>query len=99
MAMSKNYYVYMLASTRRGTLYVGVTNNLVRRAYEHRTESLDGFTKRYGVKRLVWYEATSNIEPAIEHEKRLKRWRREWKFDLVEKDNPEWQDLYDDIAH
>ncbi len=96
--MSKNYYVYMLASTRRGTLYVGVTNDIARRIYEHKTESLDGFTKRYGVKHLVWYEATPDIEAAIDHEKRIKRWRREWKFDLVEKDNPEWRDLYDDIA-
>ncbi len=97
--MGKTYFVYMLASRRRGTLYVGATNDLLRRIYEHRMGSAVGsFTEKYSVKRLVWFDSASSIEAAIEHEKRLKRWKRAWKFELVEKDNPEWRDLYDEIS-
>ena len=84
------YYVYILASKERGTLYVGVTNDLMRRVYEHK----EGFSKRHGVKRLVYCETHESIEAAILQEKRLKRWRRDWKIELVERDNPHWVDLY-----
>jgi len=92
-----DYFVYILASRKNGTLYVGVTNNLVRRVYEHRSGSIDGFTKQYDVHQLVWFESTSSIETAIRREKQLKNWRREWKIALIEKDNPHWQDLYDSL--
>ncbi len=96
--MDKVYYVYMLASKRNGTLYVGVTNDLARRIYEHREGVIDGFTTTHNVKRLVWFEATSSIESAIQREKNLKHWVRQWKIDLIEQDNPEWRDLYDEIV-
>ncbi|MDE2183844.1 MAG: GIY-YIG nuclease family protein [Alphaproteobacteria bacterium] len=88
------YFVYVLASKPQGTLYVGVTNDLVRRVTEHRLGVVSGFTKRYDVKKLVWFEEHGDIYEAIAKEKRLKRWRREWKRSLVEKDNPHWADLY-----
>ena len=88
------YFVYILASQRHGTLYVGVTNNLVRRIYEHREKLIEGFTSQYNVTRLVWFDQTDSVEEAIAHEKRLKRWRREWKIELIEKTNPAWDDLY-----
>ena len=91
------YFVYILASQRHGTLYVGVTNNLVRRIYEHREKLIEGFTSQYNVTRLVWFDQTESIEEAITHEKRLKRWRREWKIELIEKTNPTWDDLYERI--
>ena len=91
------YFVYILASQRHGTLYVGVTNNLVRRIYEHRKKLIEGFTSQYNVTRLVWFDQTESIEEAITHEKRLKRWRREWKIELIEKNNPAWDDLYERI--
>lgn len=90
----KTYYVYILASGRRGTLYVGVTNDLVRRVYEHKAGTADSFTKRYGVKDLVWFEATPDVEEAIRSEKRIKRWRRSYKINVIEERNPEWRDLY-----
>jgi putative endonuclease len=93
----RDYYVYILASCRNGTLYVGVTNDLLRRLYEHRTGTIDGFTKRHTVTRLVWYEATPNIEAAIRREKQLKEWQRAWKVDLIEAGNPTWRDLYPDL--
>ena len=92
------YYVYMLASRRNGTLYIGVTNDLVRRAYEHREGFVDGFTRRHGVKTLVYFEAHDDVRIAIGREKTLKRWRRAWKIQLIERDNPDWRDLFDDIA-
>ena len=92
-----SYFVYILASQRNGTLYVGVTNNLVRRVYEHREKLVEGFTAEHGVTLLVWFDQTASIEEAIAHEKRLKRWRREWKLALIEKSNPQWLDLYDGI--
>ena len=90
----KTYYVYILASGRRGTLYVGVTNDLVRRVYELKAGAADSFTKRYGVKDLVWFEATPDVEEAIRSEKRIKRWRRSYKISVIEERNPEWRDLY-----
>jgi putative endonuclease len=88
----------MMANRMRGTLYVGVTTNLAKRAWEHRSGAVEGFTKRYGVHRLVWFEQHEEMEQAILQEKRLKRWRREWKIALVEHTNPSWRDLYDEIA-
>ena len=89
-----SYYVYILASRPRGTLYIGVTNDLVRRIHEHREGIADGFTRRYGVKRLVYFEATEDVGAAIRREKRLKEWQRVWKVALVEAHNPAWTDLY-----
>ncbi|MFN7183367.1 MAG: GIY-YIG nuclease family protein [Thermomonas haemolytica] len=86
--------VYMLATGRRGTLYVGVTSNLIARIWQHREHAVDGFTKRYGIDILVWYELHDSMEAAIQREKRLKRWNREWKLRLVEEANPEWWDLW-----
>ncbi len=88
------YWVYILASGRHGTLYVGVTNALERRVYEHRSKALGGFTAKYDVSRLVWMQGFDDVNSAISFEKRLKRWRREWKVRLIEGDNPHWHDLY-----
>lgn len=87
-------HVYILASRRNGTLYVGVTSDLVKRVYLHTEGLADGFTKKYGVKLLVWFEGTASIEAAITREKQLKNWKRAWKIALVERENPEWRDLY-----
>ena len=92
------YFVYMLASGPYGTLYVGVTNDLLRRVAEHKQELVPGFTRRYGVKRLVWHEGHGEIHDAIAREKRLKRWRRDWKIALLEMENPHWSDLYPALA-
>ena len=92
-----DYYVYLLASRVHGTLYVGVTNDLVRRVYQHREGLADGFTKRYGVKTLVWFESTGSIEAAITLEKQLKNWKREWKVAWIQKENPTWRDLYPEL--
>jgi len=92
----KQYYVYILASQRNGTLYVGVTSNLIRRIYEHRSGVIAGFTKDYRVKKLVWFESTNDVREALELEKRLKRWKRKWKLELIEDMNPSWRDLYSD---
>jgi len=94
----KDYYVYILASGARGTLYIGVTNNLIRRVYEHKSGATSGFTRKYAVKKLVWYEVHEDIKAAIQREKSLKRWYRAWKIDLVEAQNPESRDLYDDFS-
>lgn len=94
----KSYYVYILASKRNGTLYVGVTDSLKRRGYEHKHDVNDGFTKKYGVHKLVYFEEFQNINDAILREKRIKKWNRKWKLELIEKMNPEWKDLYWDIA-
>ena len=93
-----SFWVYILASKRGGTLYVGVTNDLVRRVYEHRNELVPGFTKRYGVKQLVYFEQHDTAYAAIQREKNIKHWSREWKIDLIVASNPEWRDLYDDIV-
>lgn len=92
------YYVYMLASRRRGTLYIGVTNNLIKRVYEHRNGLVPGFTKKYKVYRLVWFEIHDDIREAIAKEKRMKRWQRAWKIELVEQQNEDWHDLWPSIA-
>ncbi len=93
-----NYWVYILANAPGGTLYVGVTNNLIRRVYEHRENLADGFTKRYGIKTLVYFEAHETISAAIQREKNIKHWPREWKIDLIIADNPDWRDLYDEVV-
>jgi putative endonuclease len=93
----KPFYVYLLASRRHGTLYIGVTSDLARRVWEHKTKAVPGFTARYGCDRLVWYEVHDNAEAAITREKRLKQWRRDWKVALIERDNPEWRDLYEEL--
>jgi len=87
------YYVYILASKRNGTLYIGVTNNLEKRASEHELSLIDGFTKKYLVHHLVYYEMTSDIQVALQREKQLKKWNRKWKLELIEKDNADWKDL------
>ena len=95
--MDKLPAVYILASRRNGTLYVGVTSNLVQRAWQHREGVSPGFTARYGVKHLVYYELHGNMEHAITREKRLKHWNRAWKVRLIEERNPEWRDLWEEI--
>ena len=92
-----NYYVYILANKRNGTLYIGVTNNLIKRVYEHKQKLLEGFTKKYGVDKLMFYAQTPDIRSAITREKQLKKWNRNWKITLIEKGNPEWKDLYEDL--
>ncbi len=96
--MGKQYYVYIMAHAPRGTLYIGMTNDLVRRVYEHRNGVIDGFTKEYKVNQLVYFEIQTDVNEAIRREKQLKRWNREWKLDLVEGQNPTWRDLWYDIA-
>jgi len=92
------FYVYLLASRREGTLYLGVTRDLVRRTYQHKEKLLPGFTSRYDVGRLVWFEVYDDPTTAIEREKQIKKWRRDWKIALIEKENPEWRDLYPEIV-
>jgi putative endonuclease len=92
------YYVYLLANERNGTLYVGVTRDLVRRVYQHKTKATPGFTSRYGVQRLVWFETYDDPTSAIAREKDIKKWRRAWKMRLIEESNPTWRDRYDEIA-
>ena len=93
----KTYYVYILASRRNGTLYIGVTNNLRRRIWQHKNGVAEGFTRRYKVHNLVYFEQADNVISAIEREKRLKKWNRSWKIKLIEKDNLEWNDLYENL--
>ncbi len=95
--MTRTYYVYILASQRNGTLYVGVTNDLSKRVWDHKHGLSKGFTKEYNVKLLVYYEDFQNIHEAITREKLLKRWKREWKIKLIEDMNPNWKDLYEDL--
>ncbi len=87
-------YVYILASQPYGTLYIGVTRDLIKRVFEHKSGVVPGFTERYGVKRLVWYDQTDSIISAIQREKQMKAWRRDWKLRLIEQANPYWHDLY-----
>lgn len=89
--------VYMLASQRNGTLYVGVTNDLARRVSEHKSDAIEGFTKRYAVHMLVWYEVHATMPQAIAREKQIKPWRRTWKLELIERANPTWRDLTEDL--
>ena len=91
--------LYILASKRNGTLYIGVTNNLLKRVYEHRNDFVDGFTKKHHIHNLVYYEVYSDISDAINREKRMKKWKRQCKIELIEKSNPQWRDLYSDIMN
>ena len=94
----KRFFVYMLATRKDGPLYVGVTSDLTKRTFDHRAHTIPGFTARYNVDRLIWFEAHETAEAAIVREKRIKRWRREWKIALIETDNPEWRDRFDEVA-
>jgi putative endonuclease len=96
--MDKEFYVYMLASKRNGTLDIGVTAALVQRVWQHKTKAVGGFTARYGVDQLVYFEAHGNAASAIRREKQLKKWRRAWKIQLIEEGTPAWRDLYGEIA-
>ena len=96
--MDKTYYVYLLASDRYGTLYIGVTSELIKRAWQHREALAEGFTKKYDIKQLVWYEVHSDVHAAITREKQIKKWNRAWKIRLIQEQNPLWRDLYEDIA-
>jgi putative endonuclease len=91
------YYVYILASRRNGTLYTGVTLDLLKRVHEHKSDLVDGFTKTYGVHNLVYYEMVDDIDGAIVREKQIKRWKRAWRIELIEGVNPDWRDLYPDL--
>jgi putative endonuclease len=93
-----SFYIYILANGRNGTLYIGVTNDLIRRVREHKNGQIEGFTRKYKVDRLVYFEDTNDVTTAIAREKQLKAWRRKWKIDLIEANNPEWRDLYDEIV-
>ena len=95
--MHDQFYVYILASKRDGVLYIGMTNDLLRRVNEHRSGAVEGFTKKYNVHQLVWYEVANAAPVAIEREKQLKKWNRAWKVRLIEAKNPEWKDLYEDL--
>jgi len=95
--MTKLPCVYILASGRNGTFYVGVTSDLFKRVWEHKNDLVKGFTKRYGVHILVWYEFHETMESAIKREKNIKKWNRRWKLALIEQSNPQWQDLFNDL--
>ena len=96
--MPKQPCVYILASRPNGTLYTGVTSNLIARIWQHKNDVIDGFSKRYRVHRLVWYEIHQTMESAITREKQLKKWKRAWKINLIERDNPLWRDLYEELV-
>ncbi|MFC3695146.1 GIY-YIG nuclease family protein [Chenggangzhangella methanolivorans] len=98
MTVERRFFVYILASDRNGTLYVGMTSDLTRRVWQHREHVVAGFTKRYGVGKLVYFEIHATAETAIRREKRIKHWPRDWKLNLIERDNPDWDDLFDRIA-
>jgi len=90
--------VYILASSRNGTLYTGVTSDIIKRIWEHKNDAVKGFTKRYDVHTLVWYETHETMESAITREKTIKGWKRKWKLELIEKENPQWTDLYEQLT-
>jgi putative endonuclease len=92
------YYVYLLASKRNGTLYVGVTHDLIRRVYEHKNDFVKGFTSKYSVHKLAYFEQCEDYESAVQREKQIKEWKRKWKLELIEKVNPEWKDLYEEYV-
>jgi putative endonuclease len=96
--MPKQPTVYIMASEKNGTLYTGVTSNLIKRVWEHKNDAIPGFTQRYGVHTLVWFELHPTMESAIRREKSIKGWKRKWKLDLIEKENQNWHDLYDSIT-
>jgi putative endonuclease len=93
-----SFFVYMLANRRNGTLYIGMTDDLARRIEEHRAGAVAGFTKTYGVKTLVWFEGHESREGAFQRERQLKKWKRVWKLELIERSNPTWRDLADELA-
>ena len=93
----QTYYVYIMAERRNGTLYIGVTDDLIRRVYEHKNNLVEGFTDKYRVHKLVYWEQTGNIEAAIQREKQLKKWKRQWKLALIEEHNAYWRDLYEEL--
>jgi putative endonuclease len=95
--MEKEFYVYILASKRNGTLYTGVTSSLIKRIGQHKNELIEGFSQKYNVKNLVYYEVHSRVESAITREKRIKKWQKAWKLRLIEAKNPDWKDLYEEI--
>ncbi len=97
MDTMEQYYLYIMTNKKNGTLYTGVTNDLIKRVYKHKEGLIEGFTKRYNLKKLVYYEVFNDIREAIKREKAIKKWRREWKIKLIEKMNPDWMDLYDNI--
>jgi putative endonuclease len=96
--IGNNYYIYIIASKKNGTLYTGVTGDLVKRIYEHKQNAVDGFTNKYNVHNLVYYEIHRDIEGAILREKQIKKWNRKWKTRIIEEKNPKWNDLYNEIT-
>ena len=92
-----NYYIYILTNKINGTLYTGVTGDLIKRVHEHKNKEIEGFTNKHGLNRLVYYEMTDDVNSAIQREKRIKKWKRQWKIELIEKMNPNWSDLYKNI--
>ena len=92
------YFVYMLASKRNGTLYIGVTNKLLKRVHQHKNDVTEGFTRKYNVHSLVYYEVFNRIQDAITREKQMKKWKRQWKMELIEKSNPNWEDLFESLS-
>jgi putative endonuclease len=96
--MRNQYFVYIMASDRNGTLYIGMTNDLVRRVYQHKTGAAEGFTKKYKVHNLVYFQQGSDVNKVIEREKQLKKWKRAWKLSLIDQFNPQWKDLYTGIG-
>ena len=95
--MNKTYFVYIITNKRNGTLYIGFSSGLRGRIYQHKNKMVDGFSKEHGLDRLVYYESTEDVNAAIAREKQLKKWKRQWKINAIEKFNPEWRDLYDDL--
>ncbi|HRE35144.1 MAG: hypothetical protein BGO58_14315 [Sphingopyxis sp. 65-8] len=96
--MGKPGYIYLMASGRNGTTYLGVTSDLLKRVWQHRNEVIDSFSKKYGCTRLVWYEAFDDIQQARQRELQMKKWKRAWKVELIERDNPQWLDLFDRLS-
>jgi len=97
--MNKNGYIYIITNKKNGTLYIGVTSNLAKRIYAHKQKLVDGFSKRYGLSILVYFESFETIVDAIKREKQLKKWQRQWKITLIEKENENWDDLYESIIY
>ena len=93
----KTYFIYIMASKKNGTLYIGMTNDLIRRVWQHKNDVNEGFTQKYGIHRLVYFESTYHVKAAITREKQLKKWNRQWKINLIEAENPEWRDLYEEL--
>jgi putative endonuclease len=96
--MYKQYYLYIMANKRNGVLYIGVTANLIKRVFEHKSNLVEGFTQKYNVHTLIYYEVYGNVEDAIKREKNMKKWKRNWKIKLINKKNPQWEDLYPEVT-